>query len=68
MSTKPGATTLPSASIVRVAFSSMSPIYAIRPSLIPTSAIRPGAPVPSTTVPPRMIVSSMTPLLSSRHG
>ena len=50
------------------AVSSMSPIAVIRPLLMPTSAIRPGAPVPSTTVPPRMIRSSMTPLLSSRHG
>ena len=48
--------------------SSMSPMAVIRPLLMPTSAIRPGAPVPSTTVPPRMIMSSMTPLLSSRHG
>ena len=65
MSTNPGATIFPSASMVRVAWSSSSPIAAMRPSLMPTSARRPGAPVPSTTVPPRMIVSSMAPLLSS---
>jgi len=33
---------------------SPSPMAAIRPSRTATSAVRPGAPVPSMTVPPRM--------------
>src|SRR5579883_2837931 len=58
MSTKPGATTSPPASMVRAAGSSVGPIEAMRPSRTPTSARRAGPPVPSTTVPPRMRRSS----------
>src|SRR5213078_2654494 len=61
MSTKPGATILPSASIVRRARSSTAPIATQRPSWMATSAWRGGDPVPSTTLPPRMTTSSMRP-------
>jgi len=54
MSTKPGVTSRPSASIVRAVESSTRPTSVITPLLIATSAVRAGAPVPSTTVPPRM--------------
>ena len=37
------------------------PTATMRPSRIPTSAMRPGAPVPSITVPPLMTSSSMSP-------
>src|SRR5215203_3234218 len=54
MSTKPGATTHPSASIVFVAATSpRRPTAATRPSRTPTSAVYAGRPDPSTTVPPR---------------
>src|SRR5262245_21188710 len=59
MSTKPGVTRRPSASIVRVASSSIAPMPATRPSRIATSAVRAVAPVPSTTVPPLMSRSSI---------
>src|SRR4051795_4922270 len=57
MSMKPGATTQPDAS------SSCSPrrsgpISRMTPSVTATSATRPGAPLPSTTVPPRMTISA----------
>src|SRR5262245_55704370 len=57
MSMNPGATTHPDAS------SSSSPlrlgaISRTTPPAIATSATRPGAPLPSTTVPPRMTVSA----------
>src|SRR3954466_9011557 len=59
MSTKPGVTSNPSASIVRAASSAMAPISVMRPSRTPTSAVRAGAPVPSTTLPPRIRRSSV---------
>src|SRR5438132_5710108 len=59
MSTKPGATTRPVASMVRPASSSTSPTATMRPSRMPMSALRRGAPVPSTTLPPMMRQSSM---------
>src|SRR5260370_15984508 len=59
MSTKPGATTRPDASIVRAAGSSLSPMATMRPSRIPTSASRRAAPVPSMTLPPAIFMSSM---------
>src|SRR5215211_2338165 len=58
MSTKPGATIRPDASIVRAAGSSTSPIATTRPSRMPTSARRRAAPVPSTTLPPTIFTSS----------
>ena len=59
MSTNPGVTMRPSASIVSVAGSSMdSAIRTMRPSFTATSALRAGAPVPSTTVPFLMTMSS----------
>src|SRR3954451_12367717 len=54
MSTKPGVTSAPSASMVRRAAPSTAPTSVTRPSVIATSAVRAGAPVPSTTVPPRI--------------
>ena len=50
-STKPGATACPSASIVRRAIPGFLPMNVIRPSRIPMSARKPGAPEPSTTIP-----------------
>src|SRR6266436_6578459 len=47
----PGATTRPSASIVRVAGPDNLPISAILPSLTPTSPRKAGIPEPSTTRP-----------------
>src|SRR5947208_6433405 len=55
----PGATTRPAASIVSRASSVTSPTATMRPARIPTSARRPGAPVPSTTVPPLITQSSI---------
>src|SRR6478752_5835948 len=54
MSTNPGVTSRPSASTVRSAEPSTRPTSVITPSRTPTSAVRAGAPVPSTTVPPRI--------------
>src|SRR5215510_14896541 len=48
----PGATTRPSASIVRAAAAFTRPISRIRPSLTATSARQREKPVPSTTMPP----------------
>src|SRR5438309_5547129 len=59
MSTNPGVTSAPSASSTSLASSSTWPTAAMRPSFTPTSAVRRGTPVPSTSVPPRMIRSSM---------
>src|SRR5262245_15433422 len=56
----PGMTTSPSASIVCCAPESR-PTSVIIPSRMPTSAMRRGSPVPSTTVPPLMIVSNIRP-------
>ena len=61
MSMKPGATTCPAASVTRAPSAARSrPTAAIRPSRTSTSARRSGAPVPSTTVPPRMSRSALT--------
>src|SRR5262245_58271470 len=51
---KPGATTRSVASIVRAARAEHSPTATMRPSAIATSPGTPGAPLPSTTVPPRI--------------
>src|SRR5580765_5006578 len=51
-STKPGVTSAPSASSVSRASSFTRPTSVTMPSVIATSAVRAGAPVPSTTVPP----------------
>src|ERR1700722_16772955 len=60
MSTQPGVTSRPSASTVRVADSLPNePTAVIWPRSTTTSAVRAGAPVPSTTVPPRMTRSCM---------
>src|SRR2546423_5026633 len=64
MSTKPGVTSAPSGSVSRVAVSSIWPTAAIFPSTTPTSAVRRGSPVPSMSVPPRMIRSNIRPPLS----
>src|ERR1043166_9361577 len=61
----PGMTTSPSASIVFRAPESR-PMSVITPSLMPTSALRRGSPLPSTTVPPLMIVSKLIGILRSR--
>src|SRR3954454_3059366 len=59
MSTKPGATTHPSASMVCAAATSPSrPTATIRPSRTPRSAVYAGSPEPSTTVPARTSRSS----------
>ena len=52
-SMNPGDTIRPSASMTRLAPSPSLPIAAMRPLAIPTSATNRGAPLPSTTVPPR---------------
>src|SRR4051794_29343639 len=57
MSTKPGMTRAPSASTTRPAEPCTAPTSAIRPSLMATSAVRGGPPVPSTTVPDLMMTS-----------
>src|SRR6476646_7967428 len=59
MSTKPGVTSMPSASISRRPRVSTRPSSTIRPPSTATSAVRAGAPVPSTTVPPRITSSCM---------
>src|SRR5664279_2166741 len=60
MSTHPGVTSRPPASTVRLAGSSANdPTPVITPRFTVTSAVRPGAPVPSMTVPPRMTRSCM---------
>ena len=65
MSMKPGATTLPAASISSSA-SGTWPTTATRPSLSPTSATTGSAPVPSTTRPLRITRSSVIPRLPER--
>src|SRR3954453_21205070 len=60
MSMKPGDTTQPSASTVTSPFRPV-PTSVMWPSLTATSARRPGAPVPSTTVPPRITVVWLIP-------
>src|SRR6186997_2623377 len=72
MSTKPGATILPVASIVSVAFPSRDGSPAPRrrtstiiPSLTATSATNRSPPVPSTTVPPVILRSNtITPVMA----
>src|SRR3974390_823402 len=60
MATKPGVTRRPSASTVRVACSpAQDPTAVIRPPSTAMSAVRGTAPVPSTTVPPRIRRSCM---------
>src|SRR3981081_1492232 len=54
MSTKPGLTTCPDASMVVAARPGTSPTATIRPSRTPTSPSNPGRPVPSTTKPSRI--------------
>ena len=54
---KPGATAQPDASSSRSP-RRFGPISRITPSAIATSAARPGAPLPSKTVPPRMTMSA----------
>src|SRR5450631_3078604 len=54
---KPGVTAQPEASTTR-APSRLVPIWVITPSAIATSAARPGAPLPSNTVPPRTTMSA----------
>src|SRR5947207_12505172 len=58
MSTNPGVTKAPVASTVRSAVPATEPTSTTRPSRMATSAVRAGAPVPSTTVPPRMTTSN----------
>src|SRR5262245_64750861 len=58
MSTKPGDTTCPEASSSRSP-SSCSPMSLTTPSVTATSATRAGAPVPSTTLPPRITRSAL---------
>ena len=58
MSMKPGATASPRASISTVPFARMrGATDTMRPALTATSATRPAVPVPSNTMPPRMIRS-----------
>src|SRR4051812_3499502 len=60
MSMKPGATTQPSAS-TSTSPRRLVPTSVMWPSLTATSARRPGAPVPSTRVPPRITVVWLIP-------
>ena len=57
-------TSAPSASTVLRARPSTAPTSVTTPSVIATSAVRAGAPVPSTTVPPLITRSCIT----SPHG
>ena len=61
MSTKPGVTTCPSASISRRPGPSTRPTSTILSPSTATSPVHPGAPVPSTTVPPRITRSCAMP-------
>src|SRR6185312_651807 len=58
MSTKPGVTSLPFASISSAPLPATSPTAAMRLPVIPTSASTGARPVPSMTVPPRMTRSN----------
>ena len=58
MSTKPGVTSLPLASISSAPLLAILPMAAMRLPLMPTSASTGARPVPSTTVPPRMTRSN----------
>src|SRR5262245_6205479 len=66
---KPGATRRPEASISRAPVT-RGPISVMRPSEMPTSARRAGAPLPSTSVPPRTAISCpmAPPLRAERVG
>src|SRR3954471_10419899 len=57
MSTKPGVTIAPAASIVRLPEPDTLPTSVIRPPSMAMSAVNGSAPVPSTTVPPVMTMS-----------
>src|SRR6476469_6659962 len=57
MSTNPGVTSAPAASISRRPVPSTAPTSAITPSLMATSAVRDARPVPSTSAPPRITSS-----------
>src|SRR5512147_1029433 len=59
MSTKPGITSAPDASISSRAAEDTLPTSSILPLRMPTSAVTPGVPRPSNTVPPRMTRSSI---------
>src|SRR5438270_13794982 len=67
MSTHPGVTSKPSASSSLRPCSSTEPTAVIAPSSTATSAVRAGAPVPSTTVPPRITTSCMAKVLAVRR-
>src|SRR5262245_1214163 len=67
MSMKPGVTAQPDASSSRAASPRFVPIALITPSVIATSATRPGAPVPSNTVPPRTTISAAITVLRIHH-
>ena len=57
---KPGVTARPDASMTQPAWAADKlPSAAIFPAVMPTSARKPGRPVPSMTVPPRIMVSNM---------
>src|SRR5919108_3158424 len=65
-SMNPGATTRPAASITRLAAAdARSPMAARRSPSTPRSARTHGAPLPSTTQPPRITTSSIVALLAS---
>src|SRR4051812_17915137 len=69
MSTQPGVTSIPSASIVRApaGTSTFSSTATMRSPSIATSARRRAAPVPSTTVPPRITRSAAMPTSLPRN-
>src|SRR4051795_355133 len=69
MSTKPGITRAPAASSSRSPRPLTRPTSTMRLPLMATSAVRSGAPVPSTTVPPRTkrSCSAIACLVSSRR-
>src|SRR5436190_6347893 len=67
MSMKPGATMFPPASSARRP-SSPSPMSETTPSVSAISAVRAGAPVPSTTEPPRITMSAGMGPPSGRKG
>src|SRR6185503_12650835 len=70
MSMKPGATMRPRASMVRVAVAcARLPIFRMRSSLMPTSAVYAARPDPSTILPPRIRRSNWRDwgIVRSRH-
>jgi hypothetical protein len=68
MSTNPGATASPLASISKRPGASDLPISTMRPAAMATSAPAAGAPRPSKTTPPRMTTSCSTLLRNSNAG